>query len=227
MVAAGVMIRTLGEINPLKRTRVSRLVASIVGSLLLISADTFAATPVLDQSQLIVGADLVGVAPSDNWQQDVVAGVNGKLSSVSLYSYFTGTGGTFTFYINLGRAFEFDPNNFEVVVTGDRYGWFNIDVSAANIQVTNGTHFVIGALGEAYLYGASGNVYTRGNWWNYDIFGYHGFGFDDLSFATYVEPVPEPSMTALFVIALAMFGALRWSSLAALRRAKTAAPRTS
>ena len=172
------------------------------------SADTVFATPVLDQFNG-AGQSVFGAAPTDNWQQGVTAGMSGTLSSISLYSYGGPT--TFKVYINLGSPWQSDANAFEVQVTRPwGFEWFSIDVSAANIQLTSGTRYVIGVQGESYLWG-SDNTYSRGVLW-----GSTGYppgtaipSSGDLAFATYMVPVPEPSISALSIIAVAMFVAAR------------------
>jgi hypothetical protein len=172
------------------------------GGVLLTSVHAPGATPVLDQFN-DAQASVFGVAPTDNWQQGVTAGISGTLSSISLYSYGGPT--TFTVYINLGYPWQSDANDFETQVTRP-WGaqWFSIDVSAANIQLTNGTHYVIGAEGESMLYG-SDYTYTRGRLWSRLGSNPPSISSGDLAFATYMIPIPEPSTAALFLLACAAF----------------------
>jgi hypothetical protein len=166
-----------------------------------------AAGPVLDQFNG-PGASVFGAAPTDNWQQSVTAGMSGILSSISLYSFGGPT--TFTVYIDLGLPWHSGANAFETQVTRP-WGmeWFNIDVSAANIQLTTGARFTIGVQGEAMLYG-SDNTYPGGV-----LYGRYGdnppfASTGDLAFATYMIPVPEPSISALSIFALAGLAATRY-----------------
>jgi len=184
------------------KSKIDRLATSLVGCLLLTSANTGAAASVLDQFS--PGHQSVfGGAPTENWQQGVTAGMSGTLSSISLYSYGGPT--TFKVYINLGSPWQSDANAFEVQVTRP-WGseWFSIDVSAANIQLTSGTRYIIGADGQSLLWG-NDNAYSRGALWGKlgDTPPETG-PYGDLAFATYMTPVPEPTTLALSMIALAM-----------------------
>ena len=181
-------------------SKLGRLALIAAGGFLLTSVRAPGVTPVLDQFNG-AGASVFGVAPTDNWQQGVTAGMSGTLSSISLYSYGGPT--TFTVYINLGYPWQSDANDFETQVTRP-WGaqWFTIDVSAANIQLTNGTHYVIGAQGESLLFG-SDYTYTRGRLWSRLGDNPPTISSGDLAFATYMIPIPEPSTWALSLLAFA------------------------
>jgi hypothetical protein len=187
----------------LKRSRseAAALTTCLVGALLLMSADSLLATPVLDQFNG-AGVSVFGSTSTDDWQQGVTAGMNGTLSSISLYSYGGPT--TFKVYINLGSPWQSDANAFETEVTRPwGSGWFSIDVSAANIQLAQGDHFVIGAQGESMLWG-NDNTYSGGTLWGKFGSNPPGTGpYGDLAFATYMTPVPEPSISALSLTILA------------------------
>ena len=189
----------------LKRSRSAAAAPTtfLVGTLLLMSADSLLATSVLDQFNG-PAVSVFGSASTDDWQQGVTAGMNGTLSSISLDSYGGPT--TFKVYINLGSPWQSDANTFETEVTRPwGGGWFSIDVSAANIHLTQGEHFVIGVRGESMLWG-SDNTYSGGALWgklgsNPPDTGPYG----DLAFATYMTPVPEPSISALTLTILAVW----------------------
>jgi len=183
-------------------SKTGRLAIVAASGFLLTSVHAPGVTPVLDQFNG-AGASVFGVAPTDNWQQGVTAGMSGTLSSISLYSYGGPT--TFTVYINLGYPWQSDRNDFETQVTRP-WGaqWFTIDVSAANIQLTAGTHYVIGAQGESMLYG-SDYTYTGGRLWSELGANPPSVSSGDLAFATYMIPIPEPSAWALFLVACAAF----------------------
>jgi hypothetical protein len=188
-------------------SQVGRLATSAVVSLLLMAANIVVAAPILDQFNG-AGQGVYGTAATDDWQQKVTAGMDGTLSRISLYSYGGPT--TFKVYVNVGSPWQSDPNEFEVMVTrpwGSQ--WFDIDVSAANIRLSRGNAFVIGAQGESLLWG-SDNTYAGG--WIYGRYGsnppFLQYG-GDLAFATYMEPIPEPSIAALSMIAAATFAAVR------------------
>lgn len=101
-------------------------------------------------------------ASSLNWQQEVKTGVAGQLTSFDLYVY---TGSTHV-YINVGPTWQNDANDFDMTITATGDGWFNVDTSAANINLGAEEYFVIGVQGidgGAGLCGDAFNgVYPRG-----------------------------------------------------------------
>ena len=184
-----------------RRSNAAALTTRLSVALLLMNAEGLVAASMLDQLNG-PAVSVFGIASTDDWQQGVTAGMSGTLSSISLDSYGGPT--TFKIYINLGLPWQSDANIFETVVTRPwGGGWFTIDVSAANIQLTQGEHFVIGAQGESMIWG-SDNTYSGGALWgklgsNPPDSGPYG----DLAFATYMIPIPEPSVAALSLTFLA------------------------
>ncbi len=116
----------------------------------------------LDQQSICGNTWFNGDASIFTWQQEVTTGVAGQLTSFDLYLY---TGSTHVF-INVGPVWQFDANDFEQTITATSDGWFNIDTSAANINLGAEENFVIGVHGidgGAGICGDSGsNAYPRG-----------------------------------------------------------------
>jgi hypothetical protein len=178
-----------------------------LGSVLGALSGVATGTPFLDQSS-VVGNEtlLVGLGDaSSDWQQEITAGADGFLSSVSLRIIGPGS---LIFYLNLGPAWQSDANNFETEVSVPYSGWFSVDVSSANFQVAPGTHYVIGARtllssdNRPYLVGAGGNPYPGGSVWGALPDGSVLELSGALDFQTYLIPIPEPSAFALSLAAI-------------------------
>jgi len=152
------------------------------------------------------------------WQQQVTVGIEGKLVGVELYRYASGTG-NLNFFLNIGPAWQSDPNNFQSIINLAAISdWNYIDVSSAGLYFNVGDQFVIGIQGvdEGTYVGGSylppeypdplyqnGSAYDDGNW--------------RIGFHTYVDEggaeVPEPSTTVFLgsgLIGLAGYGRKRF-----------------
>lgn len=136
------------------------------------------------------------------FQQEIVAGLTGTLTSIDLYT--ASAPGTFTFFINLGSGWQTDLDDFSMSIAPSASSTINIDVSSASIALTAGDHFMIGWVGEGpgtTCCGLRGtnvtDFYPAGQLYE------NGFATnnnDDLGFITYmnVSQVPLPAAVWLF-----------------------------
>lgn len=165
------------------------------------------AIPILDQeSPGSLDAQFNGSNIELNWQQEVSVGINGRLTSVALYAFYFGVG-SFDFYINTGTGWQTDSNDFSSTFTAPHSGWFDIDVSSANIRFSANDHFVFGikGIGGNFFLGGNVGLYQAGNLL---LNGSNNWG--DLGFKTYMDsaPVPEPATMLLFGTGIAGLAAV-------------------
>ncbi|MDB5440454.1 MAG: sorting protein [Caulobacteraceae bacterium] len=167
-----------------------------------------AAAVVVDQSNL--GAQDVGLNGVDyGWQQQVTAGLSGRLAGVTLF----GIGGA-RVRIGLGDAVTAGPFAFSDLVTLAVGGTF-IDTTAANLILAAGDRFVIDLTDSTNGYGATTNPYAGGHLFlvppggpTFDYTTAYGIA---LRFVTFVDTgVPEPATWTVMLIGFgAVGGALR------------------
>jgi hypothetical protein len=157
---------------------------------------------VTDQAATLVTGGVNANASGFTWQQQVKTGLTGKLTSVDLFFQADPNAvlQSFSFFINKGAGWQADANDFSAIAT-PTLGWFSIDVSSANINLTAGELFSIGVRGLGPSTGcctlregtyADGALYFAGGP------GFSGSVFQpgsgvSLAFATHVDAVPEPS----------------------------------
>jgi PEP-CTERM motif len=162
----------------------------------------------LDQENLPNGAAFSTQASGLTWQQSVVSGLSGSLTSVSLFS--EGHPGSFLFFVNFGLGWQTDANDFELLVAPPSGAEFSIDLTSAALPIRAGESFTIGwstlGLGAdcCGLRGSGGNTYVDG-----ELF-LNGFAVpgSDLAFRTFVTEVPEPSSWALLALGVAYLSTL-------------------
>ena len=147
------------------------------------------------------------------FQQTVKVGISGILDSVRLnYADNSGRNQRFQplgFFVNRGIGWQTDANDFYTVVDSASPDGFNVvvDVSAAKLYFTKGDFFEIGIVGLgpdrnccSGLLVTTRDTYKSGELWlNGAVF---SGGYDDLTFATYVTAVPEPSTLSLVGIGI-------------------------
>lgn len=168
-----------------------------------------ASAAVLDQSSL--GAD-AGTNGIYEWQQQVTAGVNGKLSAVTLWGI-----GALTVRIAPGAGFYDGPYLFTQTFSFDLSDGINgklIDTSSANIFLKAGDQFVIdfisagdpdagqGASSQPY---AGGDLFLNAPW---GLVNYTATYGTSLRFKTFMDTsaVPEPATWALLLMGFASVG---------------------
>jgi hypothetical protein len=163
------------------------------------------AAPVLDQTSPLAGSSINAETSSIHWQQEVIAGMDGLLSSVAVYAGGAGTAGL---YINTGAPWQSDASEFSAPLVAPDVGWVTIDTSAAGIHLSAGDPFVIGidgADGGFWLggnYVLPGGEYVPGALWMDSGGGPAPVDGLDLAFHTYMEEecypdLPDPELVML------------------------------
>jgi hypothetical protein len=116
---------------------------------LYLSASPAAAVTIPDQVQPDWATNQYGASATLNWQEEVTAGVSGKLTTVQLWSGQTTTGSV---SINVGSGWQTDANEFTGTITGmGGTNWSSVDVSSANIMLNAGDKFTIGFNGNSVM----------------------------------------------------------------------------
>ena len=168
------------------------------------------AGPILDQVNPAPGSSYFnGESTNLTWQQEVTVGVSGRLAGIELWGLLAPLepgpfDGRLQFFVNRGPAWQTDANDFQVQPTLSNDQWTYLDVSSAALDFLAGDVFVFGVHGLGYttwLWGTSeqggGDAYPGGrlflNGTVYDAVGLQ----HDLSFRTYMDPVPEPASVVL------------------------------
>lgn len=202
------------------RKSTKRLASAVAGSLILASAAGAAhAVAVLDQSNLPTN---LRYTDTDEWQQEVTAGVSGELDGIELY------GGDVSNLVRIavGDAFQTGPFDFSQTVHLTATGLY-IDTSAAHITLSAGDTFVIDVSGGTtccFLKGstatyAGGDLYDKGG--NFPPLDWTTSIGGSLAFQTFMAPavtdaVPEPGAWLLMTAGFGLTGA-------AVRRRRAAA----
>ncbi len=146
-------------------------------------------------------------AASLDIQQDVVPDKSGRLERVEVYiGQFTDPGRVLDFFVAEGGPWKSNLFAFrqQFTMTAEDFdGWYSIDVSEANIQLTPGERFTLGFRStgspDMFVLGSSvkndGDLYPDGELWvNGAPYRPSGFGYD-LAFRTYVvDGQPESVM---------------------------------
>jgi hypothetical protein len=156
----------------------------------------------VDQENLPDVLQFNAATPSLRWQQEVVVGVDGRLSAIGLWSGEEST--VFRLSINRGSGWQSDADDYSMVVSTIPYAEYTFNVAHAGLDFTVGDHFVIGiqgqmSVGGGNLRGSTGNAYGAG------ALLLDGAVLDpdyDMAFRTYVAAVPEPSAFALWAVGL-------------------------
>jgi hypothetical protein len=177
------------------------------------AAPALLAAPVLDQQNLPTSEALNSTTMGFVWQQEVRAGVTGRLSAVDLYfggQYASGLSQATRFFVNRGAGWQTDANDHTEVFLQPVAGSYRFDLSSALIELNAGETFVLGIEGIAPVnvccdLRASAGDYADGRL----LYGFGGnnlgelVGFD-MSFSTFVDTqrVPLPSSILLSGIGL-------------------------
>lgn len=186
-----------------------KVAATLAAGVLALAAASAAqaADGVLDQSNPGGTAGLNGV--DHEWQQEVTAGVDGRLTGIMLWGV-----GEMRVRIAEGDAFNAGPFAFSqwVAFGPDRLAGLFIDTRAANIVLTAGETFVIDLSEGTQAYAGSTTPYAGGDLWLAGggwptTFDYTERFGTSLAFETYVEPLPEPGVWALMVLGFGLAGA--------------------
>ena len=168
------------------------------------------AVPILDQVSPVAGASFNASSTSLTWQQEVVAGVGGKLVGVDIHPGAS-VGSSATLFVNVGPPWQTDAHDFQTTFTSTTSDdWQYIDLSAADINLNVGDKFVLGlagtggglSVGGSYVGPPSPSLYPAGALWlelGSDPPEAYFDGGWDIGFRTYVDvtPIPEPATLAL------------------------------
>ncbi|MFZ5720921.1 MAG: PEPxxWA-CTERM sorting domain-containing protein [Pseudomonadota bacterium] len=159
---------------------------------------------VLDQANLDMSVGLNGL--DIQWQQEVTAGLSGRLAGVTLWGV-----GTARVRIAEGDAFHEGPFQFDQVIALGPGGTY-VDLLPASIRLTAGDSFVIDLTESTNGYGGAAGAYAGGDLWLDDAFGrlnYTDAQNVSLRFESHMA-VPEPGTWALMILGFgAAGGALR------------------
>jgi len=115
----------------------------------VLSVPAVAESPLLDQESVQSGWWFNAGLAEYNLQQQVRAGVAGRLDAVEIFiGANSAVGASFEFYVNRGSAWQSDDRDFAsvVTITSEMLGqWVSIDVSSAGIMLSAGDDFTFGA----------------------------------------------------------------------------------
>lgn len=178
-----------------------RFIVFITILLLVFASQTFA-LPVQDQFSPYTNATF----NNGNFQQQVTAGLSGKLAGVSLYNW-GGQSQNLSFYLNLGSGWQTDPNNYGASITLTiPDDWNYIDVSSANIILNSGDQFMIGLVLSSNHIGGSYNtinpeypypVYVNGS--------LYGAAWR-IGFKTFADVASVPEPVSMLLLGLGLIG---------------------
>lgn len=196
-----------------------KVVLALATGVLALAAGSaaLAADGVLDQANLGMDVGLNGVGYQ--WQQQITAGLGGRLAGISLWGVDTAR-----VRIAEGDAFSTGPFVFSQTVDfgPPGAGKLFIDTRAANIILSAGDTFVIDLSDAVGGYGASSVPYAGGDLWITDPvfyttpFNYTAAHGTSLRFETYMDAaVPEPATWAMMIAGFGLAGG-------ALRRRRVA-----
>ena len=164
---------------------------------------------IVDQENLPIDETSAGFNAADEtlfWQQEVISGVSGTLTSVEFFVANIVGDGQFNFFVNIGSPWQTDSHDFAVSLTGLAPGTFVVDTSSAGITLAAGDTFVLGWQGAGDqrgvgLFGSfidGGVDQYVGELWGDNPFNppqLHsgGVGGWDIGFRTFMEP-PGPAL---------------------------------
>lgn len=187
------------------------LIAGLVGGIA-------AAGPVLDQESPYGGTGY-RIYLDSTYQEGVVAGKAGQLSSIEVYACEAGRTAVF---VSVGAPWQSDASEFSTFITAAGAGWVTIDTSSAGLSFNVGDRFVIGVGGSGSdPMSMGGNViapqggYSNGRlWWGTPASHAECAVEFDLAFRTYMTTpggaaVPAPAAVLLGGLGAGLVGWLR------------------
>lgn len=176
------------------------------------------ASPVIDQQQLNGNAGISAGSTIMQAEQEVIAGLSGKLAGFDFQSNDFGGASAkgFSVFVKLGTAAS-GTKVFEGYVINDSpSSFFYVDTSSVDISLTHGTPFTLDLVASAFTLGVgSNNPYPEGarfvNLFSMATGSFVGAtevsGYD-MAFQTYVSTAPEPSTYCMALAGLTCGGYL-------------------
>lgn len=216
LLTAGIVVLQLVCMGCATKFDIMKIINKLAVSFLLSCTFAMANTSVhaeSDQVSLPNGGRVNINNPDYLWEQEVQAGISGRLDAVSLH--FDAEGGArfqpILFSLRVGG--QGTAPDYETTLMPSQ-GWVDVDVSSTNLIFSEGQTFIFSIQGtgptvDCCIGSASSRAYLRGNSY---FTGSDGVRKKDdvwdMAFKTYVSAIPEPSTYMMWIVGLGLLGAV-------------------